>query len=235
VTSYGGAVSIVLTATDAESEPLTYTILSQPAHGSLTGTPPSVTYTPVAGYNGSDSFTFQASDAHGTSNVATVSITVNTAGPRYTLRVNAGGPSITDASGNVWQSDTGYTGYTYTYSTTSAITSLSGADSRLYQTERYTSGPFQYVFTNLPNGTYSVRLHFAEIDGCNYVGCRVFDIQVQGTTVWRSFDVFATAGGPNIGIVQQATAAVTNGTISIGFQAGYTQYPTISAIELIAQ
>ena len=235
LTSYGGALPITLTATDAENEPLTYTILTQPGHGALSGTPPSVVYTPAAGYNGPDSFTFQASDAHGTSNVATISITVNLGGNPYTLRVNAGGPSITDTGGRVWQADTGYLGTTYTFSTTSAITSLSGADPRLYQTERYTSGPLQYAFSNLPTGNYAVKLHFAEIDGCNYVGCRVFNVAVQGVTVWSNFDVFATAGGANIGIVQQTTAAVTNGTMSITLQAGYTQYPTISAIELIAQ
>jgi hypothetical protein len=37
---------------------------------------PSATYTPTAGYRGSDSFTFKASDGKLDSNVATVSITV---------------------------------------------------------------------------------------------------------------------------------------------------------------
>src|SRR5206468_7975667 len=59
-----------------EGSPLTYTVVSGPAHGTLSGTAPIVTYTPAANYNGTDSFTFKASDGALDSNVATVSITV---------------------------------------------------------------------------------------------------------------------------------------------------------------
>ncbi len=70
------AQAITLTATDAENNPLTYAIVTSPAHGALSGTPPNVTYTPATNYYGSDSFTFRASDASLTGTPATVSITV---------------------------------------------------------------------------------------------------------------------------------------------------------------
>ncbi len=38
------ATAIVLSGTDADNNPLTYTVLSQPAHGTLTGTAPNLTY-----------------------------------------------------------------------------------------------------------------------------------------------------------------------------------------------
>jgi autotransporter-associated beta strand protein len=41
--------------------PLTYAIVEEPAHGTLSGTPPSVTYTPADGYQGTDRFTFTVS------------------------------------------------------------------------------------------------------------------------------------------------------------------------------
>jgi VCBS repeat-containing protein len=70
-------VAITLTATDPDGDALTYAIVAQPAHGSLSGTAPNVTYTPSPNYNGPDSFTFKATDARGAdSNTATVSITV---------------------------------------------------------------------------------------------------------------------------------------------------------------
>ena len=56
------AVAITLAATDADGDPLTYTIVTAPAHGTLSGTAPSLTYTPAANYNGPDSFTFKAND-----------------------------------------------------------------------------------------------------------------------------------------------------------------------------
>jgi hypothetical protein len=36
--------------------------VTSPAHGTLSGTAPNVTYTPAANYNGSDSFTFKVND-----------------------------------------------------------------------------------------------------------------------------------------------------------------------------
>ena len=71
------AKSITLTASDANGDTLTYSIVTPPSHGSLTGTASNVTYTPAANYNGSDGFTYKASDGAADSNVATVNITVN--------------------------------------------------------------------------------------------------------------------------------------------------------------
>jgi hypothetical protein len=70
------ATQITLTGTDVEGTALTYAIVAQPAHGTLSGSAPNVTYTPQVNYEGPDSFTFRASDGSLTSNTATVSITV---------------------------------------------------------------------------------------------------------------------------------------------------------------
>jgi hypothetical protein len=70
------AKAITLTASDPENNPLTYTIVSNPLHGTLTGTAPSVTYTPAADYTGPDNFTFKARDGNLDSNIATISISV---------------------------------------------------------------------------------------------------------------------------------------------------------------
>lgn len=81
------AVATTLTATDADSDPLTYAVVTGPTHGTLSGTAPNLTYTPNAGYTGPDSFTFKANDGKADSNTATVSITVTPATP--TCRVAA--------------------------------------------------------------------------------------------------------------------------------------------------
>jgi VCBS repeat-containing protein len=63
---------------DADWDYLNAVLVSGPAHGSVTLNPSgSFVYTPAAGYSGSDSFTYRASDGLLNSNVATVSITVN--------------------------------------------------------------------------------------------------------------------------------------------------------------
>jgi VCBS repeat-containing protein len=70
---FSGSVS----ATDVDGDTLTYATVSGPSHGTLTLNPDGTyTYTADAAYVGSDSFTFQASDGVASSNIATVSLTV---------------------------------------------------------------------------------------------------------------------------------------------------------------
>lgn len=76
-TQEGTALEIVLTGSDVDGDPLTFAVTDQPAHGDLTGTPPSLLYTPDTGYIGPDAFAFEVSDGQGGSDEGTVSITVN--------------------------------------------------------------------------------------------------------------------------------------------------------------
>ncbi len=70
------AVACTLPATDVNGDSLTYSVVAQPAHGTVSGTAPNLTYTPAQNYFGSDSFTFKANDGHSDSNVATVSLSI---------------------------------------------------------------------------------------------------------------------------------------------------------------
>ncbi len=92
-------VAITLTGSDANSDPLTFTIVTGPAHGSLNpGTSgASQTYTPTAGYSGSDSFTFKVNDGTSDSAAATVSITVNDGG---TLQFSSSTYSVSEGAGS---------------------------------------------------------------------------------------------------------------------------------------
>jgi VCBS repeat-containing protein len=72
-------VSITLEASDPDGGPLTWTT-TDPAHGTLTGTAPNLTYTPDSGFSGGDAFTFKVNDTQADSNVATVTINVVLAG-----------------------------------------------------------------------------------------------------------------------------------------------------------
>ncbi|MDP3971015.1 MAG: Ig-like domain-containing protein [bacterium] len=68
---------ITILSNDIENDALTYSIVSNPTHGILSGTGNKRTYTPAKNYNGSDSFTFKTNDGEYNSNTATVSLTVN--------------------------------------------------------------------------------------------------------------------------------------------------------------
>lgn len=68
---------ITLTGNDIDEDPLTFILMEQPAHGTLSGTAPNLTYSPNTNYNGPDSFTFMVNDGKMDSNIATVDIIVN--------------------------------------------------------------------------------------------------------------------------------------------------------------
>ncbi|MBI3971118.1 MAG: hypothetical protein HY332_07490, partial [Chloroflexi bacterium] len=86
------------------------------------------------------------------------------------VRINAGGGAYTGSTGLPWSADTGFTGGS-TYANGNAIANTT--DPTLYQSERY--GTVSYAF-NLPNGTYTVTLKFAEI----------FHVSAGACSTWRS-------------------------------------------------
>ena len=86
----------------------------------------------------------------------------------------------------------------------------------------------------VPNGTYLVRLHFAE----NYVpnfhaGARVFDVDVEGVRRYSGLDIYAQVGG-HAALVLETNATVINGSLTIDFH-HEVENPLINAIEVIQQ
>ena len=71
-------IRVLVNDTDAEGSALTAVLDAGPSNGTLTlNTNGTFTYTPAANFNGSDSFTYHANDGIGNSNIATVTITIN--------------------------------------------------------------------------------------------------------------------------------------------------------------
>jgi Bacterial Ig domain/WD40-like Beta Propeller Repeat len=73
-----GRVALELVATDAEKDALTYELLDQPSHGTLTGVPPQLEYVPAPGFFGEDTFHFQAKDAVSESPPQSVRLLIST-------------------------------------------------------------------------------------------------------------------------------------------------------------
>ncbi len=84
---------------DVDSADLDATLVTGPAHGSLALDPETgaFAYIPDAGYSGTDSFTYRATDGALTSNLATVSITV--APPAAVLELSAAGRAFITGTG----------------------------------------------------------------------------------------------------------------------------------------
>jgi hypothetical protein len=145
------------------------------------------------------------------------------------LRVETGGSaSYTDGGGRVWAADYGYQGGSTIDRGAIAIDNTT--DDRLYQTERY--GMTGYKLP-LANGSYTVRLHFAETyDGITGSGQRVFSANVEGSSI-SNIDIFAEAGGRNRALVKSVNVNVADGELTIGFTSS-VQSPLINAIEAVA-
>ncbi len=81
---FNGSASIPLNCVDPapENDPVTLSLVSSPAHGSLGSiNGSSVTYTPRANFSGADQFTFKGNDGTSDSTVATVRVAVNPDAP----------------------------------------------------------------------------------------------------------------------------------------------------------
>ena len=99
-TAYNGT----LTATDVDSDPLTYAIVTNGTKGSAVVTNAATgafTYTPTTGQSGADSFTFKANDGEEDSIPATITVTLvsgDTTAPTGSIAINAGAVYTRSAS-----------------------------------------------------------------------------------------------------------------------------------------
>jgi VCBS repeat-containing protein len=97
------APGVLANDSDPDGNQLSVALGSGPSHGSIAlDANGSFIYTPTGNFNGSDSFTYRASDGTLTSNLATVTITVSATNDAPTVTVAAGGTCGTnDHSGTV--------------------------------------------------------------------------------------------------------------------------------------
>lgn len=84
VTLRNTPVNVTLSGWDRESNPVSFALVSQPTHGSLSGVCPNLVYTPASGYVGWDSFFFKAIDSLGESIAAPIHIEVKAPSPTPT-------------------------------------------------------------------------------------------------------------------------------------------------------
>jgi len=148
----------------------------------------------------------------------------NTGDVLYAL--NSGGQAFTSSDGTAYSADENFTGGT-AFDTPDPIAGTS--DDAIYQSERW--GNFTY---NIPivNGTYDVLLQFAEIYQTTDNG-RVFDVQIEGTTVVDDIDLHALVGHDTKHDVLISGVVVSDGVLSIALSAT-TDNPKLSAFRILS-
>ncbi len=177
---------VTLGATDVDGDALVFTVQASPAHGTLSGNAPNLTYTPAADYHGPDAFTFTASDGSLTSATATVTLTVN---------------SINDAPVATGQSVT-------TAEDTAKVITLAASD--------VDGDALTYVITSLPThgtlaGSGATRTYTPAPD---YHGADSFTFMASdGSLVSADATVLVTVTPVNDApVAQAATYAITTAT-----------------------
>jgi VCBS repeat-containing protein len=178
------AGSVLANDTDADViDTLTATLGTGPSHGTLTlHADGSFVYAPNAGYTGSDSFTYTASDGLATSGSATVSLTVTDAAPVAgddSYGVQAGLTRTVSASQGVLRNDTDSDGETLT------VSLVSGQGPSHGTLTLNADGSFSYT----PAGGYS---------GSDSFTYAVSDGALSDTAV-VSLNVHATNSAPSAG------------------------------------
>ncbi|KAJ4726500.1 putative Kinase [Melia azedarach] len=141
----------------------------------------------------------------------------------YEEDLNPKGPSNFALVGNRWgYSSTGvYLGNESSLYTARNQYGLNMSGAAYYQTARLSPQSLRYYGLCMINGSYTVKLHFAEIMYTNdqtyrSLGKRRFDVSIQGKEYLKDFDIMEEAGGVGIGITKEfKNISVTGSTLEI--------------------
>ena len=165
--------------------------------------------------------------------------TASQPGGKFVLRVDCGGfEPYKDKQGNVWAADQEL-GAGKTWGADDGMTvdrlglGVTGTDMpAIYETERYSMGSYQFT---VPNGKYTVRLHFAEtFEGITGPGMRVFSVRVPGQELLKDLDLYKTVGPLKPLVKEYKGVSVENGQLVIGFTPNI-ENPQICGIEILAE
>ncbi|GII32892.1 hypothetical protein Pmi06nite_63340 [Planotetraspora mira] len=146
-------------------------------------------------------------------------IAVSVVVPKRQIAIEAGGTkNVVDAAGDTWVADRKYTtggyGYVGTDKTYTASKTVAGTtEQSLFKTAR--EALLEYRYDNVPNGTYTIELGFAETRN-KRPGQRVFDVIAEGELAIPALDL-ALEAGANTAVNRQYTVRVTDGQLNVRF------------------
>jgi hypothetical protein len=209
-TPAGVAKAVTLVGDDVDGDALTYAF-TLPAHGTLTGVAPNLTYTAASGYAGPDSFTFTANDGFGPSAPATVSITVTS-----TTFASDGFESANFSGGTGWLA--AWTTSGDIANVTSPAPHTGTHEARLRRNTGYMKRSVTIA------GQSTVRVKFwakgssfetgetgavlVSFNGTTWTTIKTFT-QAEANNTWRSFDLPVTMTGSTLWVAFDANMSGT--------------------------
>jgi malectin (di-glucose binding ER protein) len=160
---------------------------------------------------------------------STIQLPVTLVVPTLQTGVDAGGTHTVASNGDIYLADRRYGTGPYGYiggnrrTTKHAIDGT--PDQGLFQDQRESMDAYRF---DVPDGTYKVDLHFAELTR-NNANERRFEVSIEGEQVLPNIDVFEEAGGRYIALTRTFVVTVSDGHLDIEF-VDLTRQSTISAI-----
>ena len=128
------------------------------------------------------------------------------------LRLNVGGPAVTDSQGQTWSGDNGTICSGFILTTTHSIAGTT--DGALYQDARY--APSLTCTVPVPNHLYQVEFRFAEVYPLYTTpGRRVFTIYAENMPLITNVDIVARAGGPYVAYNVYGYVDVSDGVLNL--------------------
>jgi hypothetical protein len=143
----------------------------------------------------------------------------NNAGSALTIakRIKSGSDAAVTIGSNVWEADINYRKGLIKNDQPGAAPVAGTDDDALYQTYLSSTGDFNVISYDVPlaNGTYQVRLHFAEMYW-PAIGNRVFSIDIENARRLTNFDIYREVG-PRAALVKDYEANVADGVLTLKF------------------
>jgi VCBS repeat-containing protein len=226
------AGTVTISATDPDSNPLTYAVSTNPTKGTVTGgtTDGKFTYTPTANANGTDSFVVTVSDGKGGTVQSTVTVTITAVNdaPAIALATQAvTGAEDTAVTGTTVATDVDNATLTYTIGTAAAngTAAVDATGKFTYTPKANFSGTDSFV-VKASDGTLSASQTVnVTVTAVNDAPAGPATQTVAGKEDTNSTGTITITDVDNATLTYTTTTAPTNGTVTIDTKGAFTYTP----------
>jgi phosphoribosyl-AMP cyclohydrolase len=240
-TSEDTSSAISVSATDADGDALTYSVTSSASNGTTSVSGGTVTYTPRANYNGTDSFVVTAADGKGGTATQTVNVTVASVNDAPSFSSSSQAVSATAGTARtitLAATDVDGDALTYTVATPSKGSATISGSTLTYTPTSSASGTDSFVVTARdPSGATATQTINVTVTTASTTASSSTDFRVTASDGWTGAIggnglVYGTSGYQDIKVLSGAVtfdASFNKGGDIVRFDAAASSYTVARA------